>query len=464
MYVTQIPVTMLSGFAPPQRQSARSLWFAGWSRRHMRLWSYGAFLCMSLLSASFFPFAKPVLDRMNSSIFVAIQMAWLVPPALLLWSRRHITRIVILRGMALGSCMGVGLLCLTLAMAFTSITETALFSCMNGILVVLVSWLVFRQRVQRLTWCACLFSIAGILLLLSISEMHWQGDLLAFFGGLLLTGYSFLVEKCCLPSPDRHPLSRRAVLGIECLTMAGEMLLYALLFGNWQSLQFVYPSDLFTFTYISLVTTFAPMVTMIVMRHYVNGVTLTFLSTIEPIAGAIVAFFFVHERFPPLAYLGAAFAVGSTLLQALASRVDRSSLPTPRTVSPQAPFHTLHTQTRGQFHLRRPFPMGRRAHLVLTSLWSTPHGADFVTLQHATGIPCGCLHRLLSSLQKRGYIMRSRNSPKPSRYKLHPTYIGKQPKNPRRSRKASTWRLLLSNRGSIKVPVTRPKGAYGKST
>ncbi|GHO50809.1 DMT family transporter [Ktedonospora formicarum] len=424
MYVTKIPVTMLSGFAPPQRQPAHPRWFTGWSRRHMRLWGYSAFLCMSLLSASFFPIAKPVLDRMDSAIFVAIQMGWLVPPAivLLLWSRHHITRAVILHGIALGSCMGVGLLCLTLAMASTSITETAMFSCMNGILVVLVSWLVFRQRVQRLTWFACLFSIAGILLLLSISEMHWQGDLLAFLGGLLLTGCSFLLEKWCLPSPDRQPLSRQAILGIQCLTMAGEMLLYALLFGDWQSLQFAYPSDLFAFTYISLITTLAPMATMIVMRRYVNGVTLTFLSTIEPIAGAIVAFFFVHERFPPLAYLGAALAVGSMLLQALASRADRSSAPSSSAVSPQAPFQALYAQTRGRIHLRRRFPMGRRAHLVLTSLWSKPRGADFITLQRATGIPCGCLHRLLTSLQKQGYIMRSRSSHKLSRYMLHPAY------------------------------------------
>src|SRR5258708_11855285 len=104
----------------------------------MRLWGYAAFVLMSLLSASFYPVAQPALDRIDTAIFVAVQMLWLLPPALflLLWSRRQITRKAVLHGFVAGSGMGIALLCLTLAMKDTSIVETAMFSCMNGVIVV----------------------------------------------------------------------------------------------------------------------------------------------------------------------------------------------------------------------------------------------------------------------------------------------------------------------------------------
>ena len=155
------------------------------SSRSLCVLGYGAFVLTSLLYASFYPMAKPALDRMDTPIFVAMQMIWLVPPALFLlfWSQWKINLQALLHSFLLGSCMATALFCLTLAIAYTSITETAMFSCMNGVIVVFFSWLLLRQRIHPFTWLACMCSMGGMVVLLFISRMHWQGIFLASLEG-----------------------------------------------------------------------------------------------------------------------------------------------------------------------------------------------------------------------------------------------------------------------------------------
>ena len=268
-------------------------------------------------------------------------------------------------------------------------------------------------------------STVGIAVLLSVSEMHWRGDLLACFGGLLLTGTSFLVEKLWLRSPHDKTLSLRAIFGIELLTMTIETLLYALLFDHWQSVHFIFPQDMFTFAYIGLATTLLPMVTMMVMRRYVNGVLLTFLGTLEPVAGAIFAFCFADERFAPLVYLGGALAIGSLVLQTWASRAggvnkkQRRKQPYQKEVR----FHAYNAR----MHLARPYwPQGRYTQLLLASLLSMSEGINLSTLHRLTGIPYDYMYRFLEVLQKRGLILYYQDSCKTKYYMLHPScYVSK---------------------------------------
>jgi drug/metabolite transporter (DMT)-like permease len=400
------------------------------SNRSPRLLGYGAFVLISLLYASFYPVAKPALDHMDTSIFVAMQMIWLVPPALFLlcWSRWQISLQAFLRSFVLGSCMAAALFCLTLAIASTSITETAMFSCMNGVIVVFVSWLIFRQRIHLFTWIACACSVGGIVVLLSVSHLHWQGDLLAFIGGLLLTGYTFLLERLYFhpQSPSVPKQSLRAACGIEWLTMAGETLLVALLFGDWHTVQMRLPSDVLIVSYAGLATTLLPMLIMVVMRRYVNGVTITFIAVLEPIMDAGFAFFFAHEHLLPQIYLGCLLAIGSMVVQACAgSRRLKLFLARGKHVR-WSPFRQRIVLPQEDFEARLrvmpDVPLGSRARILLVQLWERPDGVDLLTLHCLTGIPCGYARRLLVSLQRRGYVVSSHTMHEPSCYRLNPSW------------------------------------------
>ncbi|GCE29474.1 hypothetical protein KDA_49580 [Dictyobacter alpinus] len=380
----------------------------------VRLGSYGAFLLMSVLSASFYPVASPLLDHVDTATFLAAQMVWLVPPALLLliWSHWNISGRVLLWGGGLGSCMALALLCLTLAMTSTSITETAMFSGMNGILVVLILWFLFRQRISPLTWLACVCSMIGIVMLVSVSDMHWEGDVLAFLGGLLLTGYSFLIEKISPPQPT---FSRCAVFGLTWLTMAGELFLYAFLCGDWHATPIVLQQHLPACAYVGLVTTLVPMATMMVMCRYVNGVLLTFLGILEPVAGAAFAFFFVHESFSPLVYIGGAIMLGSLVLQAMA---DWKHSPRPE---PVVSFFYTEDGDRIQEPALPPHGLQRKQMQALfMQLREASDGVDLPTLRCLTGLPAASVCRSLRCLQQQGSVISYRHPQQKRRYLLHP--------------------------------------------
>jgi drug/metabolite transporter (DMT)-like permease len=306
------------------------------------VWGYGALIVMNLLYASFYPVAQPLLSSTDPLLVIALQMLLLVPPALflLLWTWRTWIQGTLLRGLLLGTGLSAGLLCLTLALAQTSIAQTALFACLNGVIVVLISWSSSRRAMQPLTWLACGCALTGALVLLAQGHWHWQGNLLAFVGGLLFTGYGFLLERFYASStspahavlPDPGKLCRRALLSIQFLVMASETMFVALLFGNWHavhlSLWFVVAS-----AYCSGATVLIPMLILLLVRPYVNGVTATFLDTTEPLASVAFACLAAHEPLTPLLAVGCGLALASTLCQTVADLVEtRSSAPAPQQV------------------------------------------------------------------------------------------------------------------------------------
>ena len=60
--------------------------------------------------------------------------------------------------------------------------------------------------------------------------------------------------------------------------------------------------------------------------------------------------------------------------------------------------------------------------MLLQQLWCMPDGIDLVTLQRLTGIPYGYAHRLLTHLQKRGYVVSYHLIHEANHYMLHPSW------------------------------------------
>ena len=207
--------------------------------------------------------------------------------------------------------------------------------------------------------------------------------------------------------------------------MAGETLIIALLFGDWHSFHFLLPSDFLIFSYVSLATTLLPMLIMVIMRRYVDGITLTFIALLEPIIDACFAFFFVHEHFLLQVYLGGILVIASMVLQACTGISSFQSFSTRGRHRRWRIFPLFRQKTAPQkddFEERlremQDMPLGRRACQLLVHLWGKPDGVDLFTLHHLTGIPCGYAHQLLTFLQQQGYVVSSHKTHKVSRYRL----------------------------------------------
>src|SRR5579883_338264 len=120
---------------------------------------------VNLLYASFSMVADGVLQRIDPLIFTCGQMLCLLPVALLFLLRWRglLTRVVVLRGMLFGGCLASGFVMMALALRAIGITESAMLTCLEGIVATGVSFCLFRQRLTTYTWIACLCALLGAL-------------------------------------------------------------------------------------------------------------------------------------------------------------------------------------------------------------------------------------------------------------------------------------------------------------
>lgn len=271
-----------------------------------------AFVLNTFLFGSYYSVGKEMLGRVDPIVFTFFTMMTLVLPAIciLAFSWRHLTRAAVKSGFLLGSCLCLGLFTLAVALKYNSATGTAFFPSLNGLLAAIITWIYLRQPLNKSTWFAGVVSVIGaVLLMMNASMGGARGALIAFIGGLLCTFYVFLADHEQKDSSIYWPL-----FGVELLTMAAWANLIALLFGDWNTMNFTLPGDLGVVLYVGLGTIFLPTLITVLLQKYISPVTVSFISVLEPIFGAIVAFFYLHELLPLDGYIGGALIVSGVLI------------------------------------------------------------------------------------------------------------------------------------------------------
>jgi lactate permease len=283
------------------------------------MWSllaYGSLLLVNVLYASFSLVSLGPLHRIDPVLFVCFQMALLAPVGfvLLFRGRKHLCRESVYQGLQLGGLLSADLLCYTISLKNTGVTEAMVFSTMNGVIAALVGWKVFGQRISALTRWACLFALGGAGLVWYTSPANWQGDFTALMGGMCLTGYAFQVERL-LAEVQQRKQTIQPVIGVQFLATALVTLVIALCFGQWRTVHLFIPSDLLVLIYVSFATTLLPCFLMLVVQRSLSAITVAFFSVIEPLVGVGFAFFSTGERLPMLAYIGGGIVIVGVLLQ-----------------------------------------------------------------------------------------------------------------------------------------------------
>jgi drug/metabolite transporter (DMT)-like permease len=261
-----------------------------------------AFLLNTMLYGTYYAISKEALGRVEPIIFSFFEMIVLVPAAIciLICVRKQLTRAVIKRGVLLGSILCLALFTIAIALKYTTATGTAFFPSLNGFLAAFLAWIFLRQAIGKTTWIAGIISVAGAVLLIFNSSMGGvRGTLIAFLGGLFFTGYVFLSDY-----EQKEEQSPWALFGVELLTTALWACLVVLLFGDWNSFHPSMPKDVLVILYVAGASTFLPTLIMVLMQKYVSPVTISFIYILEPVFGAVVAAFYLHEMLPLNGYLG----------------------------------------------------------------------------------------------------------------------------------------------------------------
>jgi drug/metabolite transporter (DMT)-like permease len=285
-----------------------------------------AFFLNVLCFATYYAVAKEALKRIDPIIFTYFEMMTLVPAALIIiiCSWRQITRAIVKRGTLLGSSLCLALFTIAIALKYTTATSVAFYPALNGLLAAVFAWFFLRQPIRKSTWFAGLFSVAGVcLLVFNSSEGGWRGSLIAFLGGLFFTVYVFLSDTE-VSSEGKH--AHWPLFGIELLTMALWGNLVVLLFGDWHAVHPALPKDIWVVLYVAGACTFVPTLIAAAMQRYITPVTVSFIYILEPVFGAFIAAYYLHEMLPLAGYAGGLLVVVGAVTHscgtALGSRLD----------------------------------------------------------------------------------------------------------------------------------------------
>lgn len=270
------------------------------------------FLLNTILFATYYAVTKEALNRIDPIVFTFCEMTTLVPAGLviLLWTRQKLTRSVVRRGILLGSTLCLALFTIAIALKYTTATSTAFFPALNGFVAALIAWAIFREPPKGTTWLAGLLSLGGAALLIFTSPMgYWRGTLIAFLGGLFYTCYVFLCDQ-----EQKEEKERWALFGVELLTTALWANLVVLLFGDWQAVHPIFPRDALAILYVAVACTFVPVLIAVLLQKYISAVTVSFIYILEPVLGAVAAYFYLGETLPVQGYIGGGLVVLGALI------------------------------------------------------------------------------------------------------------------------------------------------------
>jgi drug/metabolite transporter (DMT)-like permease len=285
----------------------------------MKLLARCAFLLVTVLWGSFYAAAKGALAHSDPIIFTFFEALTLVPLALVLlfMHRKRLTLALLKRGVLLGSCLCIATLTITVSENFTSATTTAFFPSTGGIFAAVIMATVFRRSLGKAVWIAGGLSGVGILLMFrgSLNGTELRGEVIALLGALLFTVYLFLVEQ------DAHHQDQPfwALLGVEHLSFALWMTLFALLFGDWHHFHPVLAHDLPVVLYVALACTFLPVVLTHFAHRFLDPLETGFISILEPLWGILIAHLALGEVVPLSMYIGDGFILMGAVVQQAAS-------------------------------------------------------------------------------------------------------------------------------------------------
>lgn len=287
------------------------------------------FVLSTVLWASFHIVAKGLLERLDPWLFVALDLSFLVPVALVMVAvtRRTLDRNTLLMGGLLGGVLYLDTAASSLALASTTATNTALIAALNGLIAAFITVGVLRRSLAPGTWLSggALVVGAGLLVFGSPGDGSLIGDAFAFAAAFFYTVYLFLVDAFT----RRAAASPWGLFGVELLTMAALSGIGLLLFGDGAGLRSLAGGDVVVVLYAALATTFVPVALSLLFQRYTRPVTVAFIVSLESVWSLALAYLVLGETLGGPGLVGAGLIVVGALGGGRPSGSSGATLPTP---------------------------------------------------------------------------------------------------------------------------------------
>ena len=253
-------------------------------------------------------------------VFVFLAQRFLIATAILIlfWPvlRRPFTLQTFMKGLILGGMLFGGFAFQTVALTFTSASNTAFLTGLNVVFVPLISAIFFRKPVSKKTIAGAVLAFIGLYLLCATGA-NWalnKGDMLAFLCAICIAVHIIYTGKYAREC-DTYWLTtiQLGVIGVLSL---------AVTFFTDHQVFVWYPEIKNALVICVLFATIFAFLVQTSMQKFISPSSTALIFCLEPVFAAVCAFFLINENLGLKGLVGAAMILSGMIL----SEVKLSSL------------------------------------------------------------------------------------------------------------------------------------------
>jgi drug/metabolite transporter (DMT)-like permease len=263
-----------------------------------------------LLSAAFFwglafPLVKEALSHVSVLVFLGqrFALAFLLLFPLCLFRFRNFRGTALRDGALLGVFLFAAFFLQTAALRYTTATNAAFLTGLSVVFVALLGARLFRHRIHRFTAAGVFLAAAGLFLLTTGGQWRFNGgDFLALLCALSVA-FHVLYTGAWAPRGDVYWLTT-----VQMGTIALLCALFAVLTGDGADLFRWHGEILGPLVVCSVFATVFAFLIQTAMQRFTPAAHTALIFCMEPVFGAVFAFFLLGER------MGAAGMAGAFLI------------------------------------------------------------------------------------------------------------------------------------------------------
>jgi drug/metabolite transporter (DMT)-like permease len=298
----------------------------------MRLVALALLFLNPVLWASFYAISKKALHQVDPISFATFELSVAAVPALVLAAilHRQLTREVLRAGILLGVVLFAAVLGSTIALYYTTATNTAFFPALNGAFAAIITFVILKKAISLGAVFSTSLATAGALLVILMSSEgggNPMGDLIALAAAAVYTGYIFVVDHQAGEKNSRTGAQLWAISCVEIVVMAILAWITLFIFGGSVSDMLAKPGLVASALYVGVFTTIIPTVIALFFQKYVNPMTVALLYVLEPVWGAIAASLIEGEVITMIGYVGGSLIVAGSIINIFSGGSDEAATP-----------------------------------------------------------------------------------------------------------------------------------------
>ncbi|KAB0667351.1 DMT family transporter [Oryzomonas japonica] len=198
----------------------------------------------------------------------------------------------------------------TVALLYTSASNTAFLTGLNVVMVPVISALMLRQRIPRTVRVAVILSVAGLFLLCGNGTWHFTtGDILAAICALCVSLHLIYTGEFARQS-DYYWLTAIQLGMVALLSTAGAVIRGKQVFV-W------HPQLLGTLIVCSLIATVFAFLVQTSMQRFISHTNTALIFCTEPVFAALYAWYAINERLGIYGLAGALLILGGMIVSIL---------------------------------------------------------------------------------------------------------------------------------------------------